>query len=171
MDELVAACQRGDRDAFGRLFDLHRDRVFRIALGIAGDRDRAADITQDVFMKLLTRLAQFDARSAFTTWLYRIVVTTAIDARRASGRIEPLDDGVAGEARVDDEYARKEQRAHVEHAIRRLPTALRAPLVLRHFADLSYAEIAATLDVPLGTVSSRLSRAYAAVARALEDHT
>lgn len=170
MDELVAACQRGDRDAFGRLFDLHRDRVYRIALGIAGDHDRAADITQDVFMKLLTRVTQFDARSAFTTWLYRIVVTTAIDARRASSRVEPLDDALADATKVEDDYARQEERELVERAIRRLPAALRAPLVLRHFGELSYAEIAQALGVPVGTVSSRLSRAYAAIGRALEDH-
>lgn len=166
----MAACQRGDRDAFGQLFELHRDRVYHVALGIAGDRDRAADITQDVFTKLLTRLSQFDARSAFTTWLYRIVVTTAIDARRSGGRTEPLDEQVTSPARIDDEYSRKERREHVERAIRRLPSALRAPLVLRHYGELSYAEIADTLGVPLGTVSSRLSRAYAAVARELEDH-
>ncbi len=82
--DLLNACRAGDRDAFGRLFDICRDRVYAVALGIANDHAVAADVSQEVFMKLLTRLPQFDGRARFSTWVYRIVANTAIDHQRAT---------------------------------------------------------------------------------------
>jgi RNA polymerase sigma-70 factor (ECF subfamily) len=143
-ESLLAACCAGDREAFGRLFDCCRDRVYSIALHLSGDPATAADITQDVFMKLLTRLPQFGARAAFSTWLYRIVVNTAIDHQRSGRRNVPLPEGL-----LDDR--------------------LRAPLVLRHVEGLAYEEIADALGVSAGTVASRLSRAHARLARDLAD--
>jgi RNA polymerase sigma-70 factor (ECF subfamily) len=167
-EDLLAACRAGDREAFGRLFDLLRDRVYALAVHMCGDRSMAADVTQDVFMKLLTRFPQFGARSAFTTWLYRIVVNTAIDHQRASRRIVALPDTIEDIGHpVDDEYARAERRKRIEAALRTLPTKLRNPLVLRHVEGLAYDEIAAALDISPGTVASRLSRAHARLAREL----
>lgn len=166
-DDLIDACRRGDREAFGELFDLCRDRVHAVALGICGDRAVAADVTQDVFIKVLTRLSQFDGRSAFTTWLYRLAVNTALDTRRASRRLVALPDGVADGRRVDEEFARREERRRVAGAVQALPDHLRVPIVLRHHEGLAYADIARILDVPPGTVASRLARAHAAIARTL----
>ena len=166
--DLLSACRAGDREAFGRLFDLCRDRVYAIALGIANDRVVAAEVSQEVFVKLLTRLPQFDGRASFATWLYRVVVNTAIDHRRRNRREEALSDTLQDSHRIDEAYAAREQRARVRRAVMALPSKLRLPLVLRHVEGLAYEEIANVLGVSIGTVSSRLSRAHARLARALQ---
>jgi RNA polymerase sigma-70 factor (ECF subfamily) len=169
-ETLVAACCAGDRDAFARLFDLCRDRVYGIALHMCGDPSQAADITQDVFMKLLTRLPQFGARAAFSTWLYRIVVNTAIDYQRRSRRIVPLAETIPDHRRpADDEVLRGERRRRIGAALQALPAKLRAPIVLRHVEGLAYEQIASALGVSIGTVSSRLARGHARLARELAD--
>ena len=167
-NELLSACRAGDREAFGRLFDVCRDRVYAIALGISGDRAMAADASQEVFMKLLTRLPQYDGRASFATWLYRIVVNTAIDQRRATRRLVALPETLETGSHMDDEYARRQRKARVERAVQALPIKLRAPLVLRHVEGLAYDEIAKVLGVSAGTVASRLSRAHARLARELK---
>ena len=159
--ELIAACRAGDREAFGRLFDLCRDRVYSVALGICGDRAVAADVSQEVFMKLLTRITQFEGRASFATWLYRMTVHTAVDHHRAARRTTAMPEEIADARRHDHDYDRAERRRRVERAVRALPDRLRAPLVLRHIDGLSYAEIAAVLNLSAGTVASRLSRALA----------
>lgn len=137
---------------------------------MCGNRAAAADVTQDVFMKLFTRMPQFESRAAFTTWLYRIVVNTAIDHQRASRRTEPLADTFLAPLRpADEEYARLERRARIHAALQTLPPSLRAVAVLRHVEGLAYEEIAAALQVSIGTVASRLSRAHARLARVLAD--
>lgn len=166
-DELLAACRAGDREAFGRLFDLCRDRVYAIALGISGDRAAAADVSQEVFMKLLTRMAQFEGRARFTTWLYRMVVNAAVDQQRASRRLTTLPESIPDPRRHDDDYARRERRRTIERAVQALPAKLRAPLVLRHVEGLAYDEIARVLNLSAGTVASRLSRAHTRLAREL----
>jgi RNA polymerase sigma-70 factor (ECF subfamily) len=166
-DELLDACRRGNREAFGQLFDACRDRVYAIAYGISNDRSIAADISQEVFMKLLMRLPQFDGRASFATWLYRIVVNTAIDHHRAARKVSALPDHVEDPRRLDDDLARAERAARVERAVRMLPPKLRTPLVLRHVEGLAYSEIAQVLGVSPGTVASRLSRAHARLAREL----
>ena len=168
-DELLAACRAGDREAFGRLFDLCRDRVYAIALGICGDRAAAADVSQEVFMKLLTRMAQFEGRARFTTWLYRMVVNAAVDERRASHRLTSLPDTLPDSRRHDDDYERTERRGKIERAVQSLPVKLRTPLVLRHVEGLAYDEIARVLKLSAGTVASRLSRAHARLARELAE--
>ena len=166
-DDLLSACREGDREAFARLFDLCRDRVYAVAIGICGDRAAAADVSQEVFMKLLTRLPQFDGRAAFSTWLYRIAVNAAVDHQRVRRRCVPLPETLEDGRRVEDDYARREQRRRVERAVQALPPKLRAPLVLRHVEGLAYGEIAAVLGISAGTVASRLSRAHARLAREL----
>jgi RNA polymerase sigma-70 factor (ECF subfamily) len=167
-DDLLSACRSGDRDAFGRLFDLCRDRVYAVAFAMSNDRSVAADVSQEVFMKLLTRLPQFDGRASFATWLYRVVVNTAIDHRRSRRRSIALPASLEDSHRVEDDYVRRERRTRVEQAVRRLPPKLRGPLVLRHIEGLAYGEIARVLGVSIGTVASRLSRAHARLARELE---
>ena len=166
--DLIAACQAGDRDALGRLFDLTRDRVHAIAFGICGDRVAAADVSQEVFMKLITRIAQFEGRASFATWLYRLVVHAAVDHQRAARRTVPLPETIVDSRRHDRDYEREAQRRRVERAVQALPPKLRAPLVLRHVEGLAYTEIAAVLKLSAGTVASRLSRALARLSHELE---
>jgi RNA polymerase sigma-70 factor (ECF subfamily) len=167
-DELLRACRAGDREAFGQLFDICRHRVYAIAYGICNDRAAAADVSQEVFMKLWSRLSQFDHRASFATWLYRIAVNTAIDHQRARRESLPLPETLEDSRRLDDDFAQRQRRARVERAVQALPLKLRSPLVLRHVEGLAYSEIARVLGVSTGTVASRLSRAHARLERDLE---
>jgi RNA polymerase sigma-70 factor (ECF subfamily) len=172
-EPLLAACCAGDRQAFAQLFELCRDRVYAIAVHLCADRGVAADVTQDVFIKLLTRMPQFRRQAAFSTWLYRIVVNTAIDYQRATRRIVPLPTSnprvrPEGDS-VETNYARAERNTRIRAAVLGLPMKLRAPLVLRHIEGLAYHEIAETLAISPGTVASRLSRAHRRLARELAD--
>ena len=163
-EELLAACRAGDAEAWSRLFADTRDYVHGVALFVTGDPAAAADATQETYLRLLTRLAQFRGQSKFTTWLYRIAVNAARDQQRRRRPALPLDTAEAAllqepspsaEARtLADERSRR-----LRSAVAALPTRLRLPLVLRYVAGLSYAEIGEVLGLPGGTVASRLSRA------------
>lgn len=167
---LVDACSRGDRDAFGQLFEVCRDRVYALALRLTNDPTDAADVTQDVFLKLLTRMPQFRRDARFSTWLHRIVVNTFLDRRRAVRRLVPLaGPDTAGGAELEREARRAETARLVEGGLAALDPKLRVPLVLRFVAGLSYDEIGAVLRLPPGTVASRLSRALRGLAAALPD--
>jgi len=167
---LLDDCRSGNREAMGRLFEGCKDRVYSTALHLCGDAAAAADVSQDVFVKLFARLHQFDGQSLFSTWLYRIVVNTAIDHHRAAKRSVPLEDAmIEAAAPAVDPYTRLERRRRISAALLALPEVLRAPVVLRHLEGLSYSEIADTLQVSIGTVASRLSRAHAKLAADLAD--
>jgi RNA polymerase sigma-70 factor (ECF subfamily) len=169
--ELLDACRRGDREAFGTLFDLCRDRVYAIALHYTGEPAAAADVTQDVFIRLFSRLTQFRGQCAFMTWLYRIVANAALDDRRSRARLTSLDEAVATpsvKAMQVDDVERRQSASHVRAALATLRPKLRIALVLRYVEDLSYEEIGEVLGTSTGTVASRLSRAHVAFGQAFE---
>jgi RNA polymerase sigma-70 factor, ECF subfamily len=168
--ELVQACGRGDRAAFGRLFEASKDQVYSLALRLTGNASEAADVTQEVFLKLLTRLPQFRSEALFSTWLHRIVVNTFLDRRRTVRRLVPLTDALEpSDPGTEREARRAETAGLVARAVAGLDPALRLPVVLRFVSGLSYEEIAAVLELPMGTVASRLSRALRALATELPD--
>ena len=165
---LIDACSRGDREAFGQLFEACKDRVYALALRLTSDPTEAADVTQDVFLKLLTRMPQFRRDARFSTWLHRIVVNTFLDRRRSARRLVPLAEPDAqGGGELEREARRAETARLVEEGLAGLEPKLRVPLVLRFVAGLSYEEIGAVLQMPMGTVASRLSRALRGLAAAL----
>ena len=86
--EVIAACKRGDRDAFRALFETYQDRVYSIALRYTGDRAQALDIAQDVFVKLLKNIGDFRGEAGFETWLYRLVVNRCLDDRRSAAALD-----------------------------------------------------------------------------------
>jgi len=170
--ELLAACQAGSRDAFRSLFEIYRDKVYSIALRYSGNHAAAMDLTQDVFVKLYSRLPGFRGESGFETWLYRLVVNTCLDQKRKLRRLVPL----IGEAilrrlhineRVTGDLIRSETRRTVQAAIARLSPDLRMAIILRYTQGLSYEEMAAAMNCSPGTVASRLSRAHKQLARRL----
>src|ERR1700704_2763407 len=89
---VTRACQEGDREAFRQLFEAYKDRVFSIACYSLGDEAAADDITQQIFVKLFTRIGQFRGDSEFTTWLYRLVINSCLDERRKQKRFLPVED-------------------------------------------------------------------------------
>lgn len=164
--ELVAGYLSGERSAYECLYRRHRDRVFRVCLGVLGDREAALDVTQDVFVRLIGRLDRFDGRAAFTTWLHRVAVNACYDLLRTRRPIpvaevpEPGPDPVDATSAVDS-------RADVLAALSTLTEEHRAVVVLHDVEGFQYQEIAAALEVPIGTVKSRLARARLRLAEAL----
>ena len=169
--QVIAACQLGDRDALRTLFEVYKDRVYSIAMySLGGTETMAADVTQQVFVKLMTRINQFRGQSEFATWLYRLVVNTCRDEQRKTRRFVPLADVSIPAISTPSpraEYTRKELSMRVQAAISQLKPKLRWPILLRYVEDLSYEEIANVLGCSKGTVASRLNRAHKALARRL----
>src|SRR5438132_315611 len=172
--EIIKACRLGDRDAFRALYDLYKDRVYSISLYFFhGDRAAASDVTQQVFLKLITGIGQFRGDAEFSTWLYRLVVNACTDAARRrkseaavpdSSRMEAL--GSAGSQ--EEDYARAQIATSVRAAVSALPPKFRIAVLLRYFDELSYEQMAKALHCSMGTVASRLSRGHKMLAERLQ---
>jgi RNA polymerase sigma-70 factor (ECF subfamily) len=171
---VIEACRQGDRAAFQMLFEAYKDRVYSIALHYSGNTDMAGDVTQQVFLKLFSRMGQFRQDAEFTTWLYRIVTNTCIDEQRSRKRFLPL----SNEAEVrdmsvrgsqEDKYIRREVAASVREAIGQLRPKLRMPILLKYVEGLSYEEIGEALGCSKGTVASRLNRGHKILADKLSN--
>ncbi|HSS11699.1 MAG TPA: sigma-70 family RNA polymerase sigma factor [Acidimicrobiales bacterium] len=167
---MVAAAQDGDRGALEKLLRSNYDRLFAICRRLTGNDADAADATQEALISLVRGLPRFDCRSRFATWAYRIAVNAALDELRRRGRrAEPgLDEerlqvGHAVYPVRPEEAETSAERVDVDAALRRLPVEFRAPVVLRDLCGLDYAEIAEVLDIPSGTVRSRIARGRAAL--------
>jgi len=173
-EELVRRYLSGDADGFAKLVDRHRRRVYNVCLRILGDPEDAADASQDVFVSLLTKLDQFRGDAAFTTWLHRISVNACYDAtrkRRRQPMLHLADDRDLPEVEqgppVPDPAEEVAGTRDVVAALRRIPEEFRVALVLADLQDLAYEQIAKVLDVPIGTVKSRVHRGRVALARAM----
>jgi RNA polymerase sigma-70 factor (ECF subfamily) len=168
-DELVLRAQRGDRAALDTLLDRHADRVHALCRRVIAHPEDALDATQEALIAVARGITRFDRRSAFTTWLYRVATNAALDElRRARRRPEPVDDArverAAPEPHLDTLVG---DRIDVDAALRTVPADFRVAVVLRDLCDLDYAEIGTVLDLPPGTVRSRISRGRALLAEAL----
>jgi RNA polymerase sigma-70 factor (ECF subfamily) len=163
--ELARAAARGDRRALERLLERHVDRVHAICRRVLANRDDALDATQEALLAIARRIHTFDGRSQFTTWMYRVASNAAIDeARRRNRRPQPTDqhvDRAAPDMAFDERIA---DQLEVDAALSCIPVEFRAAVALRDLAGLDYAEIARILDVPAGTVRSRIARGRAALA-------
>ena len=174
--ELLEKAQSGDRDAFRGLLESHQERVFRfVSRMLRCDRDTAADLAQEVFLRVWKGLPSFDGRARFTTWLYKISLNLCITEqrrRRAQKRGKAtfsLDQPVSGTDNLFVDPVAMDRRPEVaadQHdfalavrvAIAELPDEFRDAVALRDLEDLDYEEIAEVLDVPPGTVRSRIHR-------------
>ena len=173
-DELIGRFLAGDAGAFTQLVDRHRRRVYNVCLRLLGDPDDAADASQDAFLSVLTKLEQFRGDAAFTTWVHRIAVNACNDLTRKRRRQPML--RLASDRGVPDDDAAPPVPDHAEElagtrdvltALRAIPEEFRIAIVLADLQDLAYEEIAKILDVPMGTVKSRVHRGRVALARAM----
>ena len=168
---VIAACQQGDRDALRLLFEAYKDRVFSIAVySLAGDEAAAGDVTQQIFLKLMTRIGQFRGDSEFSTWLYRMVINSCHDEQRKRRRFLPLttvESTRAKQASPEKKYARDERDQTIRAAISELKPKMRMPILLKYVEGFSYEEIAQVLGCSKGTVASRLNRGHKALAKRL----
>jgi RNA polymerase sigma-70 factor, ECF subfamily len=172
-ETVIEACRRGEREAFRLLFEEHKDRVYSVALYFfGGDEATAGDVTQQVFLKLFTRIGQFRGGSEFTTWLYRLTTNACVDELRRRRRFLQFGEGwevrePSGKRTQDDTLARSEVADAVKHAVAQLRPKLRVVMLLKYFEELSYEEIAEVLGCSKGTVASRLNRGHKILARKL----
>jgi RNA polymerase sigma-70 factor (ECF subfamily) len=170
---LVQACRDGRTEAFGVLVERYQCRLYPTILRLVGSAEDAEDILQDAFVRAFEKLDQFQGESSFYTWIYRIAVNLALSGHRRRrvrfatprpGRrppvcrgLHPVDESVEADPAVHLERAERERI--VEAALNRLGPEHRAVVVLKDFDGRRYEEISAILDIPVGTVRSRLHRA------------
>ncbi|MCH7768563.1 MAG: sigma-70 family RNA polymerase sigma factor [Nitrospinae bacterium] len=174
---LVERCLGGDEEACETLVRRYQDRVFSLVYSIIGGTDQVEDIAQEAFLKAFRSLKSFRGGSSFYTWLYRITVNTALNALRSKGRRQEasLEDLGGLEFLVDPDVgpaesaARRQLASRVREAIDRLDEQYRTIVYLRELEDLSYEEIAEVVELPVGTVKSRLFRARQHLKELLED--
>ena len=173
---LVAKAQAGDRLAFEELVRIHADRLYGVVLRLCATPHEAEEVTQETFIRAWRAIARFDGRSQLFTWLYRIGVNEAKRRlERGEGALrtvsleespgDPPDLSEAPEAHAE----RDALRAALERAVRALPLAYRAPLVLRDIEGLTTGEAAQILGISEAALKSRLHRARALVRHALEE--
>lgn len=176
--ELVATAQSGDRAALDALLRAHQPRIYSICRRMTGSDADALDATQEALIAVVRGLPRFDGRSKFSTWVFRVATNACLDElrRRKRRAAEPLPEYQRADdrsvtlpgrdgPRLDEALA---SRIDIDEALAQLPTDFRAAVVLRDLCRLDYAEIAEVLDIPPGTVRSRISRGRSSLAQALD---
>ena len=167
IDALIKRCLRGDQTAWEQIVRQYRRKVFNVAYKFVGRHDEAEDLTQDIFLKVFKSLETFDRRANFQTWLISVSRNLCIDHYRSVRKErETIDRAVdASElspvSKEPGPIAAIEQRDRVallRQALAELPDTLRAAVVMRDIQELSYQDIAGRLDLPEGTVKSRINR-------------
>jgi RNA polymerase sigma-70 factor (ECF subfamily) len=180
---LIADCVAGRTSAFGELVRRYQDRLFNAVLRVVDNAEDAADVVQDAFLNAYQSLNSFKGDSEFFTWLYRIAFNAAISLRRKRKAVLSLDGGAGGDERTATEPAdpseftrpgvaleRLEEDAQLLAAMARLSPEHRAVLVLKDLEGQKYEDIAEVLDVPIGTIRSRLHRARMELKDLLHGH-
>jgi RNA polymerase sigma-70 factor (ECF subfamily) len=174
IDALIERCLHGDQAAWEAIVRLHWRKVFNIAYKFVGRHDLAEDLTQDVFLKLYKSLDTFDRRANFQTWLISVSRNLCIDHYRSVRKerevvnrdVDPVDVMPASPDRSAQALLEDRDRVRLlRRALDRLPAALRTAVMLRAIQELSYHEIADRLDLPEGTVKSRINRGRSELAR------
>ena len=182
--QLIERCRNGDLTAFDEIVELHQNRVYNLCFYALSDADEAADAAQETFIRAWRGLHNFRGESAFSTWLHRIALNVTHDAARKRGRapipfsatspdedetqntaLDPPDPTL-GPAQI---AAQHERRAAVRRALAALPENHRTVLILFDIQGHSYEDAAALLDLPMGTLKSRLNRARLALREQLQD--
>jgi RNA polymerase sigma-70 factor (ECF subfamily) len=168
----IAAAQEGDRQAFGELVELHRRGVINVVYRMCGDSQLAEEAAQEAFVRAWQNVRRYNPRFAFRNWVYRIALNVAIDdLRRAKETVDIEAEPLAARSEGPEaSLERKERSERVRQAVLDLPPASRAVLVLREYEGLSYQEIADALDIPIGTVMSRLNYARGQIRKTLAQY-
>ena len=180
-EELVALARRGDRRAFEELVDRHKQSAYHIAFDFARDREDAKDLSQDAFLKAFTHLKNFDGRSSFYTWFYRILVNLCLDYKRRQKRApaDSFDETVENDMdpshrperprSPDQQVWARQFSLRVGQALDDLPPRQRTAFVLKNHQGLSIKEIAELMETAEGTVKVHLHRAVTALRERLAE--
>ena len=171
--ELLSRCQAGDKAAWDTLVDAYWQRLFGYALRATGNAELAQDLVQETFLRIVQRLGKYDDQGKFEAWLFRILVNLVRDHGRSLSRHPTQSTVIESDGErieMTDELAGKVPAPHeplhhredvdaLQIALRKLPEGDRQILMLRHFADMPFKDIARTLNCPIGTVLARAHRA------------
>lgn len=182
--ELVLRVQNGDQEAFKQLFELYNRRAFAVAFGVVKNQQDALDVVQDAFIKVYKHIHNFQGSSSFYTWLYRIVMNLSIDHVRKVRRVTDFDDRIGTQTNsvnqpltpsIQDSnpgktVVRKELTGKIKEALEQLPDYHRAVILLREVEGLSYEEMSEVLQVPKGTIMSRLFHARKKMQESLQGY-
>ena len=172
---LIRRSLAGDDSAFAALFHQYKNLVFKTAFVMLGSRDEADDLLQEVFLEVHRALSGYQAsKGAFSTWLYRITVNDCLSWKRKRRFLFISFDDYCAESLADLGCTHEEQTETADQVLKamsHLSPKLRAVVALRYFRDLSYAEIATILNIPIGTVKSRLCQALELLRNYLETTT
>jgi RNA polymerase sigma-70 factor, ECF subfamily len=170
---LIRRAQGGDRSSFDALIAKHSTRAYQYAFRLTRNPEEAADVVSEGFVRVYNAIQNFKGQSAFTTWLYRIMTNCFLDIRKKEKNRQAISIESAlvtsegdVELQIEDDSAsphdateRVEREVRFERAVNKLPEYQRAMIVMYHAEMMSYEEIASSLDLPIGTVKSRLNRA------------
>ncbi len=168
--DLVALAQQGDRAAFGELVCLHRQGVINVVYRMCGDSELAEDSAQEAFLRAWKNIHRYQPKSAFRNWLYRIATNAALDVLRRQRESVDIEIMPLRSKHPNPEKATEtqERATLIKKAVLALPEASRSVIILREYEGFSYHEIAQTLDIPMGTVMSRLNYARKLLRQSLE---
>ena len=178
---LVERCQKGDTKSFELLVIKYEKRIFNVIFRVVRNRDAVEDLAQEAFLNAFKSIKRFKGGSSFYTWLYRIAVNVSINYLSKNKRAVFVDEGVLETEAVSDLTANtsaspersmqgREFADATSKAMEKIPTDIRTAITLREFEGLSYQEIAAVTDSPIGTVRSRIFRGRAMLKELLKDY-
>jgi len=172
---LIRRAQAGDRDAYGVIVHRYLDRVYRVAYGVVRNRDDAADIAQDTFVRAFRRLDRFDSDRPIFPWLYQIARNLGLNrierVRKRETGLPEFDAFAARGENPEEAAIRGDEAGRIRTAVASLPEQHRCVIELNHFQECSYQEIADILGIPIGTVMSRLYHARKKLRKALAEET
>ncbi len=186
-DLLVARCRKGDMNAFGQLIERHQGRIFNVIYRMVNNHDDAMELTQEAFFRALKNLKKFRGSAGFYTWLFRIGINLTLNfrSRRSKIQFSSIDsqlertghqaDGLLAVIKSDDgqrpdnQAQLKENHQLLLDAMEKLDQNAKAVVILRDMEELNYTQIAKILEIPIGTVKSRLARARASLRGMLQE--
>lgn len=184
LDDLLQRARRQDPAALSKLVELYSPRVFGLLYRLTGTRDAAEDLLQETFLRVVRMIGQYEHLGKFESWLFRIAANVARDRARRLGRRPEVDlpagapddrdmpivaDPGADSENPHDRVVRSEDRQRLADELQRLPEIHREIILLRHYADMSFQEIADLLGIPLGTALARAHRALRRLRSELTD--
>jgi RNA polymerase sigma-70 factor, ECF subfamily len=180
-EELVALARTGDQGAFEALVERHKQKAYRIAFDFSRDREEAKDLSQEAFLRAYTHLGNFDGRSAFYTWFYRILVNVCLDYKRRKQRTTLEEFNEAVETQMEPSHPSQKPASPDQHvmatqlsrkvgaALEALPPRQRTAFILKNHQGLSIKEIAEMMQTAEGTVKVHLHRAVTALRQTLAE--
>ncbi len=173
-ERLVEKCQKGEKKAFEYLMQKYQRRIYHLIYRMTQDPDMVEPLAQEIFLKAYRSISKFKGKSQFYTWIYRIAVNTCLSHLKRDVPEDCYEDlqGIRpGSIHVDaqppqqenpeEQVIRKELLQHIKASVRKLPEELQTTIVLREYMGMNYEEISEILEIPLGTVRSRIFRARA----------